>query len=272
MTAARFRLMLSPPAPGARQMAYDEALLEACAADPHGFTPVLRLYAFEPPCLSIGRFQAITDVDLAACRRDGIDVVRRPTGGRAVLHARDLTYAVVAPEAGPVFAGGVRRSVERIGAVLLDAVRRLGITDAAIAERRVGVRAARRADCFASAGAYEVAVRGRKLAGSAQVRRNGAALQHGTLRLSDGAGDAGRYLRERAASVAVVREPEMVPASLSSVAGRAIGFDEAAITVVAAFSSVLGEKDSPGYLTPWEIARAAELEQRFAAPEWTARR
>lgn len=287
-------------------MALDEALLEGCAADPQRFVPALRLYQFSPPCLSLGYFQPLADVDLGACLRDGVDVVRRPTGGRAVLHDRDLTYAVVAPAAGPVFAGGVRASAHRIGLALLAAVRRLGVEadlsprppnpPAPFAQGKeekgrgswsgpiprisggrrppprrgegTGEGSTHLPDCFAVAGAYELAVGGRKLAGSAQVRRGGAALQHGTLRLRPDAGNVGPYLREGRGSM-----PERPPASLAEVLGRSVAFEQAAAALIAAFIEVFGTVVCPGDTTPDEVQRAALLErEQYRNPAWTRRR
>ncbi|MFN8559033.1 MAG: hypothetical protein U0531_17390 [Dehalococcoidia bacterium] len=168
------RLIVSAAAPGPAQMALDEALLVRCAVAPEGSASTLRLYQFAPPCLSLGYFQPLADTDVDACARAGIDLVRRPTGGRAVLHECDLTYAMVAPVDGQIFTGGVRRSAERIGAALQAAVRQLGAADAVTAPGRVSApRRGRDADCFAVAGAHEPTLAGRKLAGSAQVRRAG---------------------------------------------------------------------------------------------------
>ncbi|MEP0774137.1 MAG: lipoate--protein ligase family protein, partial [Acidobacteriota bacterium] len=91
----RWRFLLDPPAPGAWNMAVDEALAEAVAAG--ASAPLLRLYRWHPPCLSLGASQPFTVADVGFCSRHGVDLVRRPTGGRAVLHHHELTYLVAAP-------------------------------------------------------------------------------------------------------------------------------------------------------------------------------
>ena len=190
-------------------MAADLAIAEAVAVG--RLPPTLRLYAWTPAAVSIGLHQdAERACDLAACRAAGWDVVRRPTGGRAVLHATDeLTYAVVLPLAQAP--EGVRAAYAWIGAALVTAYRALGV-DAALAEgRRL---TARSGACFDAPAAHEVVCGGRKLAGSAQLRRAGFLLQHGSLpmrvdavlhaRLLGLGPDAAGVLAERAAGLADV--------------------------------------------------------------------
>src|SRR5579862_1841258 len=115
-TGDRLELLIDAPAPGAENMRRDLALLDACA---RGEIPgAVRLYGFAPACLSLGRMQPMSDVNLGACERDGVDVVRRPSGGRAVLHDQEVTYCVVCRSTDPVFGGRVLESCSRIhGAV-----------------------------------------------------------------------------------------------------------------------------------------------------------
>src|ERR1019366_3935657 len=105
-------LIIDAPAPGEENMRRDQVLLDACA---RGATAgAVRLYGFDPACLSLGRMQSIEDVDLDACARDGVDVVRRPSGGRAVLHDQEVTYSVVCRSTDPTFGGLVLESCSRI--------------------------------------------------------------------------------------------------------------------------------------------------------------
>jgi lipoate-protein ligase A len=158
----------------AGQMAADGALLEGVAA---GDAPALRLYRWSPPALSLGRFQPDDHVDGAACARLGVDVVRRPTGGRGLLHGGDLTYAVVMPRpAGP--AGKVAAVYERLAAGLIAGLAALGV-DAAVARNEGPAGPV----CFASQQGADLRVGTRKLCGSAQVRLGGAVLQHGSILL-----------------------------------------------------------------------------------------
>ena len=97
--------MIDAPASGEENMARDLALLDACAR--REIPGAVRLYGFDPACLSLGRMQSLDDVDFEACARDGVDVVRRPSGGRAVLHDQEVTYAVVCRSTDQIFGGRV---------------------------------------------------------------------------------------------------------------------------------------------------------------------
>jgi lipoate-protein ligase A len=252
-TVPIWRLILSPPASGSRAMAIDETLLELCAEGPENARPVLRLYAFEPACISLGRFQPLSDLDLDACGRRGIEVVRRPSGGRAVLHNRCLTYALVAPADSAPFAGGVRASAVRIGEALAAGLRHLGV---AVSLAPAMPRGRRSPDCFAVAGAGEVVSDGSKLVGSAQVRRGAVALQHGTVRLWGGASDIGPFLRSDHTS-SIRRDPEYT--ALDRLAGRGVTFTEAACALAAGFAQRFGARLVGSMLTAVEVARADAL-------------
>ncbi len=159
-------------------MALDEALMEAIR---QGTPPVLRFYRWAPPCLSLGRNQPAKDrYDQEALRRRGIEVVRRPTGGRAVLHHRELTYSVVVREG---VLGSPRECYAAINRALVAGLRRLGV--AAALQPRTTVRAPvpSLVPCFREPAEGEVVVEGRKLIGSAQYREAGVVLQHGSLLL-----------------------------------------------------------------------------------------
>jgi lipoyl(octanoyl) transferase len=182
----RLQLIIDAPAPGEENMARDLALLDACA---RGEIPgAVRLYGFSPPCLSLGRMQPLDDVDLDACARDGVDVVRRPSGGRAVLHDQEVTYSVICRSTDPVFGGRVLESCSRIHEAVAAGLALLGVRTTPRAMpanlRRDAREAAAVADCFARPAAHELLDdRGRKLVGSAQARRAGALLQHGSVLL-----------------------------------------------------------------------------------------
>lgn len=189
-------LIIDAPATGEENMGCDLALLDACA---RGDIPgAVRLYGFDPACLSLGRMQSLEDVDLEACARDGIDVVRRPSGGRAVLHDQEVTYAVVCRSTDPIFGGRVLESCSRIHEAVAAGLATLGVSTtprAMPANLRRDARAgAAVADCFARPAAHELLDdRGRKLVGSAQARRAGALLQHGSVLLESPR--AANYLR-----------------------------------------------------------------------------
>jgi lipoyl(octanoyl) transferase len=179
-------LIIDGPATGEKNMRRDLSLLDACA---RGTIPcAVRLYWFEPVCLSLGRMQPLDDVDLEACARDAVDVVRRPSGGRAVLHDQEVTYSVVCRSTDPVFGGRVLESCSRIHQAIAAGLATLGVVSTPRAVpanvRRDAREGAAVADCFARPAAHELLDgRGRKLVGSAQARRAGALLQHGSVLL-----------------------------------------------------------------------------------------
>ncbi|HEY3477012.1 MAG TPA: hypothetical protein VGK56_20505, partial [Anaerolineales bacterium] len=118
---------MMPAARGAWNMAVDEAILEQTRAGEGAFVPTLRLYAWDPACLSLGHAQPFADVARDRLEQRGWEVVRRPTGGRAILHVDELTYSVIGSAEEPVLAGGVLESYNRIAQALLAAVRNLGL-------------------------------------------------------------------------------------------------------------------------------------------------
>lgn len=169
---ASWQYLLDGPRPGAENMQRDLALLEESSG------PVLRLYSWTSPCLSLGYGQRDGWVDRELCARLGVEVVRRPTGGRALLHQPDeITYAVVLPEVGDL---SVQEAFAGIAALLAGALARLGVPVETAASGHVPSSASH-PSCLAVAAPGEVIARGRKLVGSAQVRRQGGLLQHGAL-------------------------------------------------------------------------------------------
>lgn len=259
---ARWRLVLSPAADGPTQMAVDEAIWEAVAEGTA--PPTLRLYAWDPPCLSLGRHQPIDSVDLKAVARRGYGVVRRPTGGQAVLHIDELTYAVILPLSDPRARGGVLQSCERLSAGLLRAIQILGVRGA-VAHRRHS-REVAGAVCFETPADFEIAVGGRKLIGSAQRRGRGTLLQHGAIPLS---GDIARIC----SLLNPPADPQRVRSratTLEQVLGRSITWAEAAAAVQRGFAEALNLELVPGELTEREKQRSRQLrDQRYATESWT---
>ena len=143
-----------------------------------GGPPVLRFYDWEPACLSIGYFEAFAAVDSRECRRRGIDIVRRPTGGNAILHEQCLTYSVVLPACSSLVDGGIVPSYRRLSRPFQEALLEVG---APVATAPDSARPATGFDCFAAPAPHEITLAGRKILGSAQTRRRGVVLQHGSL-------------------------------------------------------------------------------------------
>jgi lipoyl(octanoyl) transferase len=236
-------------------MALDQTLLDLADETGQGF---LRLYRWSPFCLSFGRHEpALRRYDRAEIERGGMDVVRRPTGGRAVWHARELTYAVAAPIA---WFGTLPQSYRQIHGLLALAVRRLG--GAASLAASAPTPSLGSGACFTSAAGGEVTIGGRKLVGSAQVRQGTAFLQHGSLLLEDNQEIVATLMRGPA--------PRGDEITFHEAVGRAISFEEAADSIVGAF------RESPG---EWRLeapairARADSTHLRqFSDPAWTWRR
>jgi lipoate-protein ligase A len=217
MTAWQLVDDVGSPASGVDHMRADLDLLAAAAA---GAPPTLRIYTWAHPTLSLGRFQPDDDVDAAACARFGVETVRRPTGGRALLHGGDLTYAVAMRR--PSGAAGSVDGVYRfVAGGIIAGLARLGV-DAAIAHTEGGAGAI----CFAGQLGSDLRVGDRKVCGSAQVHRDGAVLQHGAILLERLAFDetdllAGDHDRDRLRGVTVTldelgapRDPPVVAAAL----------------------------------------------------------
>lgn len=274
----RIRRIDHPAADGARNMAVDHALMDV--ARDGGVA--LRFYRWDPPCLSLGRNQAVRGrYDLDAAERKGIGVVRRPTGGRAVYHHRELTYAVVAPAD---LWGGLRESYRRVNRALLRGLAALGAeVDEAESGPEGGTPGPGRRACFRDPLPGEIVAAGRKLVGSAQWRRDGALLQHGSLLLhddqgtvdelrSDGrSGDGGRG-RGPGAGGADDGAAASAAASLSDVLPELPDPGRLADDLARGFAGEFGLDVSGSSLSDRERERAAELEPRYRGDEWTWRR
>ena len=271
-SAAEWRLIYSDPAPGAYNMALDEAILQAVAAGQ--VPPTLRFFAWSPACLSLGYAQPGSDVDHVARERLGYHVVRRLTGGRAILHTDELTYSVAIPQDDPRVAGGIVESYRRLSGGLMAGLQHLGLQPysekaAAGATRDMGPV------CFEVPSHYEITVGGRKLVGSAQVRKLQVVLQHGTLPL---AGDIARIcdvlVFESAGARAAARERVgMRACTLEWALGQVVGWRAAAEALAQGFAETLNVRLSPAALTPEEIAQAEQLAAaKYGNPDWTARK
>jgi len=244
----------SVPRDGAHQMATDLALMHRATAERSIY---LRLYRWEPHCLSFGAHEpALRRYDRAAIDRLGIDTVRRPTGGRAVWHARELTYAVTAADGAY---GTLRHAYLRIHEALARAVAALGA--APVLAPPTATAALGSGACFASAAGGEVTVDGAKVIGSAQLRSGGGMLQHGSLLLEDD-----QHLVQQLSGGA----PDG-GAPLARLLGRVITWEEAAEAVIAHAAPHLAADWTLADATPSDLDITAEL-ARFRDPLWTWRR
>jgi lipoyl(octanoyl) transferase len=266
-----WRLLITSPARGAWNMAVDEAILEAAG---RGLAlPTLRLYAWEPPCLSLGYAQPFNDVDLARLKANGWDVVRRATGGRAILHTDELTYSVIAPPDEPHVQGTILESYSRLARALVTAVRSLGLP-VEMEEHAPPASATKGPVCFEVPSAYEIVVGGKKLIGSAQARKKEGVLQHGTLPLT---GDLTRITQalafmDESARAAAAQKLLSRATTVETVSGQVIAWETAAQAFVSAFQTELGLELQRGELSGAEKARAEQLAQeKYGHPDWTER-
>jgi len=161
-------------------MAIDEAIFKE--SQKGNMPPTLRFYSWKRDTVSIGYFQnAKREVNLDYCRDNTIDVVRRPTGGKAVLHENDLTYSMVASEENENFSSDIMETYRVISECLIGGLRRIGIEAEMMEEGRPRTKKTIDAYCFSAPSQYELLVNGRKICGSAQVRAKGIFLQHGSI-------------------------------------------------------------------------------------------
>lgn len=174
-----WRLIKSPPSDAFTNMAIDEAIFNSVLEGTS--PPTLRFYAWSPPAVSVGYFQdTLNEVNIPACNELGIDIVRRLTGGRAVLHDKELTYSVICPEDDPHFPDNISGTYKLISSCLIRGLNSYGLNASLSPLVRKGSRSGNSA-CFTSASNYELTVNGKKLVGSAQRRGGGVFLQHGSI-------------------------------------------------------------------------------------------
>jgi len=268
-----WRLLYTPPSNGAWNMAVDESILEHIHRGES--QPTLRLYAWDPPCLSLGRAQSLADVDMQRVKANGWEVVRRATGGRAILHTDELTYSVTGSTEEPVLAGGVLESYNRLAQALLFAMRELGLPvelkeDASHASNGISPNPV----CFEVPSTYEITVNGKKLIGSAQARRQEGVLQHGSLPLI---GDLTRIcqalvFKDEAAREVAAQRLLTRATTVESVIGVETDWETAAQAFVHGFESQLGIHFQRGEMSRSESERADELvKDKYAHPSWTER-
>lgn len=268
----QWRLLISPPLNGRLNMALDEAIL-ASTISGHS-SPTLRLYAWDPGCLSLGYAQPSSDIDPAALHSRGWDYVRRPTGGRAILHIDEITYSVCAPLSCPAVQGSLLESYRHLSRGLLSALEILGLRASADKEYDPSELQPSHAICFEVPSNYEITAMGKKLVGSAQSRKSGGVLQHGTLPLN---GDIARindvltYPDEQVRAQARDRI-YLHAVTLETVLGRGVSWSEAADALAEGFASALQIELVEAPLTSDEIELAQNLlHSKYDSTEWNDR-
>lgn len=259
---ARWRVLREPPTPGPRNMAVDEAVARHVEPD----RGVLRLYQWAVPTVSFGRNQvAVGRYSADAARRLGVDVVRRPTGGRAVWHQEELTYSVVLPLKS---FGGIREAYAAVHEGIVAGLRALGVPAQVARDTGPVPGPAGDGTCFIGPAPGEVVVGGRKLVGSAQVRVRRALLQHGSILLE---GRQDRLRRVAAEGIPPGDEAD-TSATLSEFMAGPPRAEDVAEAVAEGLRETLGGDWEGGGLTPPEAETASGLVERYASSEWTWRR
>ncbi len=261
MQFVKARLIPYAPRSGPANMALDEYLVSW-----HKRTgrPAFRVYAWSPPAISLGRYQHIDCIDLDACRADGVDVVRRITGGSAIFHDREITYSLVCT-------GNDLKRIPRSIPEYYDIINRFLIVfyqwmgfhavyakDSVEANDHSGRHAA---FCFSSNEKYDIMINGKKIGGNAQRRLGKAVLQHGSIPLSIDRGRVARYFK-RAMNGSMFT-------SLYEIAGREINPEMKIRLLAESFAETTGMRMYQEDLRPEEMAEIESImNKKYLSPRW----
>ncbi|MDR2663522.1 MAG: lipoate--protein ligase family protein [Treponema sp.] len=259
MDKHRFRLLATAFHDGYYNMGLDEALLESVASG--SSPPVLRLYGWSPPAVSVGYFQGLTEeVDLDSAKRFGFDLVRRISGGGAVLHKSELTYSIIMKTDHPLAGKELEDSYRTLCGGLIGGLGILGVESVFS-----GIN-----DILVPSPAPESSG-GKKISGNAQTRRMGCLLQHGTILLDNDVEVMFEVLKVPAEKIKgkLIGEVRERVTSLRDVLGREVPFEEAAAAFARGFEEKLGLEYERTGLFPEEDRRALELaREKFSSREW----
>jgi lipoate-protein ligase A len=261
-----WRLINSGIHPAAMNMAVDEAIMLA-----HGkreVPPTLRFYGWQPAAISLGYFQqGQKEIDIQECNRLGIDIVRRLTGGRGVLHEAECTYSIVVEEKDPSIPTTISASYRYFSKGLLAGLEQLGIGATmsmpreAYSHTKPKKTSASSSACFDAPSHYEITYEGRKLVGSAQVRKHGVILQHGSILLQfsaeKNAAVLGTGSLERKKTIAQMLTRRAT--SIEEIVGRSVGWQEVYEVMKSAFALVLGVELQEGCLSKNEVETSQQL-------------
>ena len=256
-----WRLIRSTPQNAFVNMAVDEAIFKSVAEG--NSPPTLRFYTWDPPAVSVGYFQDPgKDVDIPACRGMGIDVVRRMTGGRAVLHDQELTYSLICRDDDPLFPGDIMGTYKVISSCLVRGLNSLGI-DASLTPVVKKSDAEGPSACFSSPSHYEITVSGKKLVGSAQRRGDGVFIQHGSVLTEFDRGKLERILCKSGNLDYVTSVSEHV----------SVDFDRLLFSLRKGFEDELGISFSEGALSGHEISLSESYgERKYMLNDWNLER
>ncbi len=248
-----FRLLETGFLDGFTNMAIDEAVMLGHKLED---APTVRFYGWKPHAVSIGYFQGIgEEVDLPRAKELGADVVRRITGGGAVFHERELTYSFVCSEASKLVSKNIMESYEKICGAIVKGLDELGV-EASFAPLN------------------DIIVSGRKISGSAQTRRNGNVLQHGTLLLEVSVDKMFSLLKvpNEKMKGKIVQDVKQRVTSLEQETGREYSFLDVAEAMRKGFEKAFDAKVILGELSSEEKKLAKKIREKFASREWNFRR
>ncbi|MDA7026979.1 biotin/lipoate A/B protein ligase family protein [Bacillus sp. CLL-7-23] len=259
-------------------MALDEALLYWHSQNQ--IPPTIRFYGWNPATLSVGYFQNIEkEVNLEAVKKYGLGFVRRPTGGRGVLHDQELTYSVIVSEEHPEMPKTVTEAYRVISEGVLEGFRELGL-EAYFAiprteKEKQSVKNPRSSVCFDAPSWYELVVEGRKVAGSAQTRQKGVILQHGSILLDldeDMLFDLFLYKNDRMRE-RLQRNFKQKAVAINQLSSQKVNIEEAVLAFKKGFEKGLNINLQPYELTQEEMRFVGDLaEKKYASDEWNYKR
>lgn len=253
---------------GYTNMAIDEAIMTG--VNQGMVPPTLRFYRWAPPAVTIGYFQDVhREIDLNRCRQLGVDVVRRLTGGRAVLHHQEVTYSLICSEEEPVATGTIIQSYLRISQGLLAGIRKLGIP-AELVPHGVKKSEIQSPACFEAPSWYELVAHGKKLIGSAQTRKKGILLQHGSIPLNmdiELLRDILKFKTAGAKEVFLSKFAEKA-GSINQFLGKPVNEDVVMANIVTGLEQALNIKFSPNGLTTVEEEYINKLKAKYSSNDW----
>ncbi len=232
--------------------------------------PTLRFYSWSPPSVSLGYFQpTLEEVNVEACRRYSVDIVRRPTGGKAVLHENDLTYAVIASECNSLFPPDILGTYKVISSCIAGGLSELGIDAEMEGEKRANQDDSLKAACFSSPSRYELLVKKKKICGSAQLRSKGVFLQHGSILVDF---DPLKTCTLLLPQGSMTRQAEKLHGSVTSIheqVGASVSVEEICHVIKISFEKKLAIKLVEGCLTPEEESLKLRLmNDKYMNDKW----
>jgi len=253
------RMIIQGPENAFFNMALDESISEAVRE--HSSPPTLRLYRWDTPSLSIGHFQKISDIDTDYCSSKNYPVVRRQTGGRAILHDEELTYSLSAPKGLPMFGESLMENYTMISRALIAALHANNISARASFERKKGTMQ-RDPACFKAVSFAEITIDGKKLIGSAQKRFSNGFMQHGSILFDLDTVKLSRILRyknsEEFSGIGTMKEyaPEL-------------SYEDLAVSLKSSFEKTLGVKLITDNPTKQELNMAGKLQkEKYSSKKW----